>query len=76
MAFLVAGCAETSHAAFFSDGFVVYVGDRPDPGDFDPYFNQPAKYLDLIPISISGGLTCHFHHRNTVFSTNKSKPES
>ena len=26
MAFLVAGCVEKSHAALFSDGFVVYVG--------------------------------------------------
>ena len=44
MAFLVAACAETSHASVFSDGFVVYVGDRPYPGDFDPYYNQPKIY--------------------------------
>ena len=44
MAFLVAGCAETSRALAFSDGFVVYVGDRPYPGDFDPYYNQPKIY--------------------------------
>ena len=44
MAFLVAACAETSYAAVFSDGFVVYVGDRPYPGDFDPYYNQPKIY--------------------------------
>jgi len=44
MAFLVAGCVEKSHAALFSDGFVVYVGDRPYPGDFDPYYNQPKIY--------------------------------
>jgi hypothetical protein len=44
MAFLAAGCVETSHALVFSDGFVVYVGDRPDPSDFDPYFNQPKIY--------------------------------
>ena len=44
IAFLVAGCAETSRALGFSDGFVVYVGDRPYPGDFDPYYNQPKIY--------------------------------
>lgn len=44
IAFLVAGCAEVSHALVFSDGFAVYVGDRPYPGDFDPYFNQPKIY--------------------------------
>ena len=31
-------------AAFFSDGFAVYVGDRPYPSDFDPYYNQPKIY--------------------------------
>jgi hypothetical protein len=45
VAFLVAGRAEISQAAtFFSDGFAVYVGDRPYPSDFDPYFNQPKIY--------------------------------
>jgi len=45
IAFLVAGCAEISQAAaFFSDGFAVYVGDRPYPSDFDPYYNQPKIY--------------------------------
>ena len=44
IAFLVAGYGEVSHASIFSDGFVVYVGDRPYPGDFDPYFNQPKIY--------------------------------
>jgi hypothetical protein len=43
MAFLVAGCAEVSHALDFG-GLVVYVGDRPDPSDFDPYYNQPKVY--------------------------------
>jgi len=41
IAFFVVGCGELSHASIFSDGFAVYVGDRPDPSDFDPYFNQP-----------------------------------
>ena len=44
IAFLVACCAEIGHAAFFPDGFVVYVSDRPYPSDFDPYFNQPKIY--------------------------------
>ena len=45
IAFLLAGRAEMSQAAaFFSDGFAVYVGDRPYPSDFDPYFNQPKIY--------------------------------
>ena len=43
IAFLLTGCAEVSHALDFG-GFVVYVGDRSDPGDFDPYFNQPKIY--------------------------------
>ena len=44
IASLVAGSAEVvSHALDFG-GFVVYVGDRSDPGDFDPYFNQPKIY--------------------------------
>jgi hypothetical protein len=44
MAFLVAGGAEVSHAFVFPDELVVYVGDRPYPSDFDPYYNQPKMY--------------------------------
>jgi hypothetical protein len=44
MAFLVIGCAEVSHAVLFPDELVVYVGDRPYPSDFDPYYNQPKIY--------------------------------
>ncbi len=45
IAFLTAGGAKISQAAaFFSDGFAVYVGDRPYPSDFDPYYNQPKIY--------------------------------
>jgi hypothetical protein len=45
VAFLVAGGTQITHAAAFaSDGFAVYVGDRPYPSDFDPYFNQPKSY--------------------------------
>ena len=43
IAFLVGGCGEVGRALDFG-GLVVYVGDRPDPGDFDPYFNQPKMY--------------------------------
>ena len=44
MALLVAGCGEASHASVFSEGFVVYVGDRPYPSDFDPYYQEPKTY--------------------------------
>ena len=44
MAFLVAGSAEVSHALRLPDELVVYVGDRPYPSDFDPYYNQPKIY--------------------------------
>src|SRR5215475_5436444 len=44
IAFFVASYGEVSHASIFSDGFVVSVGDRPYPSDFDPYFNQPKIY--------------------------------
>ncbi len=43
MAFALTGFAKVSHGLDFG-GFVVYVGDRSDPGDFDPYFNQPKTY--------------------------------
>jgi hypothetical protein len=44
MAFLVGGCAEVSHALLLPGELVVYVGDRPYPSDFDPYYNQPKIY--------------------------------
>ena len=44
MAFLVAGWAEVSHALLLPGEFVVYVGERPYPSDFDPYYNQPKIY--------------------------------
>jgi len=43
LAFIVTGFAEPSHALDFG-GFAVYVGDRPYPSDFDPYYNQPKIY--------------------------------
>ena len=44
MAFLVTGFAGVSHTVLASDSFVVYVGDRSYPTDFDPYYNQPKIY--------------------------------
>jgi hypothetical protein len=44
IAFLVAGCAELSHALLLPGEVAVYVGDRPYPSDFDPYYNQPKIY--------------------------------
>jgi len=44
IAFLVAVFAERSHALILPGELVVYVGDRPYPSDFDPYYNQPKIY--------------------------------
>jgi hypothetical protein len=44
VAFLLTGSTELGHALILSEGLVVYVGDRPYPGDFDPYYNQPKIY--------------------------------
>jgi len=71
IAFLVASCAETGHAALFSDGFVVYVGDRPDPSDFDPYFNQPKIYRQPRYYEY----TSKKRKGNKVFKTTKVKDQ-
>ena len=44
MAFLVTGFSELSHALILPGELVVYVGDRPYPSDFDPYYTQPKIY--------------------------------
>jgi hypothetical protein len=44
MAFLVTVCTEVSRASLRPGELVVYVGDRPYPSDFDPYYNQPKIY--------------------------------
>ena len=44
LAVVVVRSAELSRAVSFFDDFVVYVGDRSDPSDFDPYFDQPKIY--------------------------------
>ena len=43
MAVLVMGSVKLSHALTWNE-FVVFVSDRDDPSDFDPYFNQPKIY--------------------------------
>jgi hypothetical protein len=71
MAFLVAACAQTSHAFRFSDDFVIYVGDRPDPSDFDPYFNQPKIYRQPRYYEY----TSKKRKGNRVFKTTKVKDQ-
>jgi hypothetical protein len=44
IAFVVTVCAEVSHASVLPGEVVVYVGDRPYPSDFDPYYNQSKIY--------------------------------
>jgi hypothetical protein len=44
MAVLVAGIPDVSRALLLPDELVLYVGDRPYPSDFDPYYNQPKIY--------------------------------
>jgi len=71
IAFLVVGWSEVSHASIFSDGFVVYVGDRSDPSDFDPYFNQPKIYRQPRYYEY----TSKKRKGNKVFKTTKVKDQ-
>ena len=72
IAFLAAGGAEISQAAaFFSDGFAVYVGDRPYPSDFDPYYNQPKIYRQPRYYESTSKKT----KGNKVFKTTKVKDQ-
>jgi hypothetical protein len=71
VAFLAAGCGEASHASIFSNGFVVYVGDRSDPSDFDPYFNQPKIYRQPRYYEY----TSKKRKGNKVFKTTKVKDQ-
>jgi hypothetical protein len=68
-AFLVTACAEVSHALGFPREFVVYVDDRPDPSDFDPYFNQPKIYRQPRYYET----TSKKRKGNKVFKTTKAK---
>jgi hypothetical protein len=68
-AFLVTGCAELD--AFLAPDPVVYVGDRPYPSVFDPYYNQPKiyrqpRYYESTTKKTKG---------NRVFKTTKVKDE-
>jgi len=66
IAFLVAAGAEVSHAEL-----VVYVGDRPYPSDFDPYFNQPKIYRQPRYYEY----TSKKRKGNKVFKTTKVKDQ-
>jgi hypothetical protein len=68
---LVVGCCQASRASSFSNGFVVYVGDRPDPSDFDPYFNQPKIYRQPRYYEY----TSKKRKGNKVFKTTKVKDQ-
>ena len=69
--FLVAGCPEVSDALVFPDELVVYVGDRPYPSDFDPYYNQPKVYRQPRYYEY----TSKKRKGNKVFKTTKVKDQ-
>ena len=72
IAFFVVGCGEASHgASIFSDGFAVYVGERPYPSDFDPYYNQPKIYRQPRYYEY----TSKKRKGNRVFKTTKVKDQ-
>lgn len=71
IALLVTASAKLGDAGVFSEGFVVYVGDRPDPGDFDPYFNQPKIYRQPRYYEY----TSKKRKGNKVFKTTKVKDQ-
>jgi len=72
MAFLVTGFAELGHALILPGELVVYVGDRPYPSDFDPYYNQPKIYRQPRYYYES---TSKKTKGNRVFKTTKVKDE-
>ena len=69
--FLATACAEVSHALVFGD-LVVYVGDRPYPSDFDPYYNQPKIYRQPLYYYET---TSKKRKGNRVFKTTKVKDQ-
>jgi hypothetical protein len=71
MAFLLAGYAETSHALIIPGELAVYVGDRPYPSDFDPYYNQPKIYRQPRYYEY----TSKKRKGNKVFKTTKVKDQ-
>ena len=72
MAFLVAAFAEVNHALLLPGELVVYVGDRPYPSDFDPYYNQPKIYRQPRYYEY----TSKKRKGNKVFKTTKVKDQS
>jgi hypothetical protein len=71
VAFLVAGSAEVSHALILPGELVVYVGERPYPSDFDPYYNQPKIYRQPRYYTSTSKKT----KGNKVFKTTKVKDQ-
>lgn len=71
IASLVLGYGQSSQGSIFSDGFAVYVGDRPYPSDFDPYFNQPKVYRQPRYYEY----TSKKRKGNKVFKTTKVKDQ-
>jgi hypothetical protein len=71
MAALVMSSINLSHGFSFFDDFVVYVGDRSDPSDFDPYFDQPKIYRQ--PRYYES--TSKTRKGNKVFKTTKVKDQ-
>jgi len=71
IASLIVGWTELSHGSIFSDGFAVYVGDRPYPSDFDPYYNQPKVYRQPRYYEY----TSKKRKGNKVFKTTKVKDQ-
>lgn len=72
---LVTGGAEVSHAFnladIFSDDTTVYVGERPYPGNFDPYFNEPKIYRQPRYYTSTSKKT----KGNKIFKTTKVKDQ-
>ena len=71
IAFLVTGFAELGHALILPGELVVYVGDRPYPSDFDPYYNQPKIYRQPRYYEY----TSEKRKGNKVFKTTKVKDQ-
>ena len=71
VAFFVVGYPEVSHALVLSNGFVVYVGERPYPSDFDPYYNEPK--IDRQPRYYT--YTSKKNKGKRVFKTTKVKDQ-
>jgi hypothetical protein len=72
MAFLVTGCTELSDVLLAPDEPVVYVEDRPFPGTFDPYYNEPKIYRQPRYYYES---TSKKKKGNRVFKTTKVKDQ-